>query len=51
MEDGKTKVTWSMDSKDVNFIGRYMMTLMGDSMNEMFDKGLSNLKTKVEAKK
>lgn len=50
-EDGKVKVTWSTESKDTPFIGRYMMTLMGDSMNEMFEKGLAGLKTKVEANK
>lgn len=49
--DGKVKVSWSMESKDVNFIGRYMMTIMGDGMNEMFDKGLAKLKTKVETNK
>lgn len=48
-DDGKVKVTWSMDSKDTNFVGRYFMTHMSGNMTDMFDKGLSKLKKKVEA--
>jgi hypothetical protein len=49
--EGATKVTWTFDSEpEVGFFSRYFYTFGGDSMNEMFEKGLSNLKTKVEAK-
>jgi hypothetical protein len=47
-DDGKVKVTWSMDSKDTPFLMRFIMTHGGDQMNEMFDKGLAKLKQKAE---
>jgi hypothetical protein len=48
VDDGKVRVTWSMESKDTPFLTRYFMTFGEGTMNEMFDKGLAKLKTKVE---
>jgi hypothetical protein len=50
-DDGTTKVTWGMDSADagMNLMYRYAGHFMRGSMEEMFDKGLGKLKTKVEA--
>ncbi|MCB9895322.1 MAG: SRPBCC family protein [Planctomycetes bacterium] len=51
MDGGKVKVTWSMNADTgSNIFTKYMMSFGGDMMNEMFDKGLNKLKTKVEAK-
>jgi hypothetical protein len=48
--DDQVKVTWSFESGEAPFHHRYMHTLFGEKMmNEMFDKGLNKLKSKVEA--
>lgn len=48
--DGGTEVSWFMKT-DVggNPIARLMFTVLSDSINEMYDKGLSKLKLVVEA--
>lgn len=43
----KSKMTWSMD-QDLPYLQRYFGLLMGGSMNDLFDKGLANLKGQVE---
>jgi hypothetical protein len=50
-EDGTTKVTWAMDSNDagMNVMMRYMGHFMRGAMEDMFQKGMDKLKTKVEA--
>ena len=47
--DGGTNVTWTMSGKN-NFIGKAVGLLMNceKMMNETYDKGLQNLKAKVE---
>lgn len=47
--DGETKVTWIMTG-DIGapVIGGYFALMMNSMIGEMFDKGLSNLKTTVE---
>ena len=49
LEDGETKVTWTM-SGDMGtpFIGGYFAMMMDSMVGGMFDKGLSNLKNTVE---
>jgi len=49
LEDGETKVTWTM-SGDIGapVIGGYFALMMNAMVGEMFDKGLSNLKNTVE---
>jgi len=48
--DGGTKVTWSMDGDNgMNPIGRWMMALMGGTMEEMFQKGLVSIKDRTES--
>ena len=49
LEDGETKVTWTM-SGDMGtpVIGGYFAMMMDSMVGEMFDKGLSNLKNSVE---
>ena len=49
LEDGETKVTWTM-SGDMGtpFIGGYFAMMMDAMVGETFDKGLSNLKSTVE---
>jgi hypothetical protein len=51
LEDGNTKVTWAMDASDagMNIPMRYAMHFMRGAMEDMFQKGLGKLKTKVEA--
>jgi len=49
LEDGETKVTWTM-SGDMGtpVIGGYFAMIMDKMVGETFDKGLSNLKSTVE---
>ena len=49
LEDGETKVTWTM-SGDMGtpVIGGYFAMMMNAMVGETFDKGLSNLKSTVE---
>jgi len=49
LEDGETKVTWTM-SGDMGtpVIGGYFAMMMDAMVGETFDKGLSNLKSTVE---
>jgi len=53
--NGKTTVTWTMNGDADAFappvIGGYMTALMKGQIGGMFDQGLENLKTKVEAAK
>ena len=49
LQDGKTKVIWVMKGDlESPVIGGYFALLMDSMVGEMFDKGLKNLKTKVE---
>lgn len=52
LQDGKTKVTWKM-SGDMgrSVTGGYFAVLMDSMVGNMFDRGLSNLKRKVEEDK
>lgn len=49
LKDGDTKVTWEMNG-DMNspIIGGYFALMMDSMVGEMFDRGLNNLKSKVE---
>lgn len=49
LKDGDTRVTWIM-SGDMNspIIGGYFALMMDSMVGEMFDRGLNNLKSKVE---
>lgn len=49
LPDGHTKVTWEM-SGDMgeSLASGYFALLMGTTVGSMFDKGLSNLKSRVE---
>ena len=49
LEDGDTEVTWRMmGDMGTPVIGGYFALMMDSMVGEMFDKGLSNLKTTVE---
>lgn len=49
LQDGGTKVTWVMDGDmGTPVIGGYFAIMMDSMVGEMFDRGLSNLKAKVE---
>lgn len=52
LEDGETKVTWTM-SGDMGapVIGGYFAMMMDSMVEEMFSKGLSNLKDSVEGQR
>ncbi|MFO0810097.1 MAG: SRPBCC family protein [Gemmataceae bacterium] len=45
-----TRVTWHMSGQNNDFIGRWMALIMAPMMGPMFQEGLTDLKTKVEAK-
>ena len=49
VEDGKINVTWYADSSGTPFFQRYFLTIFGDNMQEMHDKGMAGLKAKAEA--
>jgi len=49
LEDGETKVTWVMNGDmKMPVFGGYFAIMMDSMVGEMFDRGLSNLKKKVE---
>ena len=49
MEDGQTKVTWSMQGyMDKPIIGGYIALIMESITGPMFERGLDNLKKQVE---
>jgi len=49
LEDGETKVTWTMlGDMGTPVIGGYFAMMMDSMVGGMFDKGLSNLKNTVE---
>jgi len=49
LEDGETKVTWTMlGDIGAPVVGGYFALMMNSMIGEMFDKGLSNLKNTVE---
>ena len=49
LEDGETKVTWTMTGDmGTPVIGGYFVLMMDSMVGNMFDKGLSNLKNTVE---
>ncbi len=49
LEDGETKVTWTMTGDmGTPVIGGYFVLMMDSMVGKMFDKGLSNLKNTVE---
>jgi hypothetical protein len=45
-----TRVTWRMTGKNDDFMGKWMALLMAPMVGPMFEEGLTDLKTKVEAK-
>ncbi|NVJ67388.1 MAG: SRPBCC family protein [Gammaproteobacteria bacterium] len=47
--DGGTKVTWGFDTPLEGPIAKYLGLMMDSFIGDMYDKGLSNLKAKVEA--
>lgn len=48
-QDGETKVTWLMNGDmESPVIGGYFAIMMDTMVGEMFDRGLSNLKGRVE---
>lgn len=51
-KDGKTEVSWSMESSEFPFMARGIMLLMGgaDAVAKDYDKGLASLKQVVENK-
>ncbi len=49
LPDGGTKVTWIMNGDmGTPVIGGYFVLMMDSMVGEMFDRGLSNLKVRVE---
>ena len=46
----ETRVTWRMTGQNNDFMGKWMALLMGPMVGPMFEEGLADLKTKVEAK-
>ena len=46
--DGGTKVTWGFDTPLEGPVAKYMGLMMDSFIGDMYDKGLSNLKAKVE---
>ena len=49
LEDGETKVTWTMTGDmGTPVIGGYFALMMDSMVGQTFDKGLSNLKSAVE---
>ena len=49
LEDGETKVTWTMTGDmETPVIGGYFVLMMDSMVGKMFDKGLVNLKNTVE---
>lgn len=49
LEDGETKVTWTMTGDmAMPVVGGYFVLMMDSTVGEMFDKGLANLKNTVE---
>ena len=49
LSDGETKVTWIMNGDmETPVIGGYFAILMDSMVGDMFDRGLKNLKLKVE---
>lgn len=49
LEDGETRVTWTMSGNmGTPVVGGYFVLMMDAMVGEMFDKGLSNLKNTVE---
>ena len=49
MDDGETKVTWIMNGDmETPVIGGYFAIMMNSMVGEMFDRGLKNLKMRVE---
>ncbi len=47
IEAGKTRMTWSMD-QDLPYFQRYFELFMNGMIGKTFERGLSNLKRKVE---
>ena len=45
-----TRVTWRMTGQNHDFLGKWMALAMSVMVGPMFDEGLTDLKTKVEAK-
>ncbi len=49
LEDGETKVTWTMaGDMGTPVVGGYFVLMMDSMVGKMFDKGLANLKNTVE---
>lgn len=49
LQDGDTRVTWVMiGDMEKPVIGGYLALMMDSMIGKMFERGLSNLKTKVE---
>jgi len=49
LEDGETKVTWTMTGDmGTPVVGGYFVLMMDSMVGKMFDKGLANLKNTVE---
>lgn len=46
----ETEVTWRMTGQNEDFMGKWFALAMGPMMGPMFEEGLTDLKTKVEAK-
>jgi uncharacterized protein YndB with AHSA1/START domain len=44
-----TRVTWRMTGQNNDLMGKWMALLMGPMVGPMFEEGLADLKTKVEA--
>ncbi len=49
LSDNETEVTWTMaGDMGQSIVGGYLVLMMDSMIGDMFDKGLSNLKNKVE---
>ena len=46
----ETRVTWRMTGQNGDFMGKWMAAAMGAMVGPVFEEGLGDLKTKVEAK-
>jgi hypothetical protein len=46
----ETRVTWRMTGQNDDFLGKWMAFAMGHMVGPMFEEGLVDLKTKIEAK-
>ena len=50
LDEGETEVTWTMQGDmETPVLGGYFAIMMDTMVGEMFDRGLSNLKTTVES--